>query len=57
MDYISSRLKRDESTKPLGIWFETTAFEPMKKVPRYLIPRYFDAIITGTYITLLHQVW
>ncbi|XP_070195748.1 glycogen debranching enzyme-like isoform X2 [Littorina saxatilis] len=51
MDYISNRLKVIGNTLHLGEWFEGM-FLHLKKVPRFLIPCYFDAIITGSYIVL-----
>lgn len=57
MDYIVIRLKAKEGTKKLGSWFDEIAFKPMKKVPRYLIPMYFDAIISGVYLNIVKQAW
>ncbi|KAG8178835.1 hypothetical protein JTE90_016506 [Oedothorax gibbosus] len=55
-DYISSRLLDNPSTKDLGFWFEV-AFEYLRKLPRYLIPCYFDTIVTGAYSSLLSALW
>ena len=57
MDYIINRLKKISSTNELGIWFEDFAFKFLKSVPRYLIPRYFDAIISMVYCLLLNHLW
>lgn len=51
MDYISNRLKVIGNTYHLGTWFENMFFH-LKKIPRFLIPCYFDAIVTGSYIVL-----
>lgn len=32
-------------------------FVYLKKIPRYLIPCYFDAILVGAYTTLLDVGW
>ncbi|XP_071953696.1 glycogen debranching enzyme-like [Antedon mediterranea] len=50
--YTADRLKSHSSTKQLGKWFEN-AFSPLKDIPRYLIPCYFDAILSGAYAILL----
>lgn len=55
-DYISHRLKHDPGTLELGTWLERS-MEPLKKIPRYLLPSYFDVVVTGTYLMLLNQVW
>ena len=57
LDYIINRLNKLPSTKDLGIWFEIYAFKLLRSVPRYLIPRYFDAIISMVYCLLLDQIW
>ena len=57
MDYIISRLKLVSSTEPLAIWFENYAFKFLRDVPRNLIPRYFDAIISVVYCLLLERIW
>jgi glycogen debranching enzyme len=56
IDYISHRLKHDPGTLELGTWLERS-MEPLKKIPRYLLPSYFDVVVTGTYLMLLNQVW
>ncbi len=57
MDYTASRLVDYPGTKALGQWLEQEAFQPLKGMPRYLIPKYFDAIVTGLYLQLLKRVW
>ncbi|KAL1498307.1 hypothetical protein ABEB36_009123 [Hypothenemus hampei] len=54
IDYVWKRLKVDEGTNELGKWFEENT-KPLRNIPRYLIPSYFDMIITGLYINLLDQ--
>ncbi|KAL0277777.1 UNVERIFIED_CONTAM: hypothetical protein PYX00_004943 [Menopon gallinae] len=54
LDYISGRLKLNSNTRPLGIWFDEI-FEALKKLPRYLIPTYFDVIITSVTNLLLSK--
>ena len=57
LDYIINRLKAKPGTAQLGSWFESQAFSLLRKVPRFLIPRYFDSIISMVYCKLLDQVW
>lgn len=54
-DYIADRLTSFEDLKPLSAWLKAT-FEPLKNIPRYLIPCYFDAIVSGVYNVLINQV-
>ena len=53
-DYISDRLTQSEKTKELSRWLKDN-MEPMKEIPRYLIPAYFDVIVTGVYDLLIQQ--
>ncbi|GIY67804.1 glycogen debranching enzyme [Caerostris darwini] len=55
-DYIASRLIDNPSTSDLGKWFEVV-FDSLRKLPRYLVPCYFDTIITGAYSSLLSSMW
>lgn len=55
-EYIGNRLKLHNSTRALGKWFEM-AFGPLRCIPRYLIPCYFDALVTGAYRALLDIAW
>lgn len=32
-------------------------FNWLKEVPRYLIPAYFDSIVTSVYLTLINRAW
>ncbi|XP_064607423.1 glycogen debranching enzyme-like isoform X2 [Liolophura sinensis] len=52
--YIAARLKIHPGTTELGNWFEHI-FDNLKKIPRYLIPCYFDAAVTGAYMILRDQ--
>ncbi|XP_012265578.2 glycogen debranching enzyme isoform X2 [Athalia rosae] len=56
IDYIWQRLKRGKGTAALGEWIEQ-AVEPFKVIPRYLVPSYFDVIVTNVYMTLLDQCY
>lgn len=55
IDFMYNRLRQSDKTKELAHWLETNT-EPMKGIPRYLIPSYFDVIVTGTYELLVEQV-
>lgn len=55
IDYIADRLNNFDELKPLSTWFRA-AFDPLKNVPRYLVPCYFDAIVSGVYNVLVQQV-
>ena len=57
LDYIVDRLKRRSVTRPLGEWFERRIFAFLRVMPRYLIPAYFDAVITLVYVQLLKRAW
>lgn len=54
--YIVARLERRESTAKLAKWLEV-AFGKLYQLPRYLIPRYFDAILCPLYTIILDRVW
>ncbi|XP_051162472.1 glycogen debranching enzyme [Leptopilina boulardi] len=56
IDYMSARLKEDEMTASLGEWLEQT-LEPLKTIPRYLVPSYFDVIVVNVYTALLDQCY
>eukprot|EP00794_Sanderia_malayensis_P008072 gene8072-8936_t len=51
-DYIYSRLKHNHLTRLLGLWLESV-FSYLRELPRFLIPCYFDAIITSVYVRLI----
>lgn len=55
-DYIWQRLQLDEGTRDLGFWIEKNTM-PLKNVPRYLVPSYFDAVITRIYVRLLEHTF
>ncbi|XP_030750314.1 glycogen debranching enzyme isoform X2 [Sitophilus oryzae] len=54
IDYIWKRLQVDEGTKELGQWIEEN-IKYLYNIPRYLIPCYFDVIVTEIYTCLLDQ--
>jgi glycogen debranching enzyme len=55
-NYIADRLFKRESTMSLGVWLKD-AFHHLDNLPHYLIPKYFDKIITPLYSLLLQQCW
>lgn len=56
MEYITNRLAQERTTKKLAKWLDQV-FASLKKAPRYLIPCYFDAVVTSTYCIVLEEVW
>ncbi len=54
--YVGNRLMQHTGTAELGRWLET-ALSPLSNLPRFLVPCYFDAVITGTYLVLLERAW
>ncbi|XP_059168911.1 glycogen debranching enzyme-like isoform X2 [Physella acuta] len=50
-DYIANRMKPHQNLQQLATWFENI-FTPLKLMPRFLVPCYFDAIVTGADIIL-----
>ncbi|XP_027724061.1 glycogen debranching enzyme isoform X1 [Vombatus ursinus] len=57
IDYVSNRLiSRSGTIAEVGRWLQAVFFY-LKQIPRYLIPCYFDAILIGTYTTLLDVAW
>lgn len=53
MDYIVGRLRRNGNTSKLGDWLESKPFSYIKQLPRLLVPKYFDAIVSELFIVLL----
>ncbi|RMC08451.1 hypothetical protein DUI87_14695 [Hirundo rustica rustica] len=57
IDYVSNRLiSRAGACAEVGKWLKAM-FVYLKRIPRYLIPCYFDAILVGAYTTLLDVGW
>ncbi|KAF5292269.1 hypothetical protein FQR65_LT11232 [Abscondita terminalis] len=54
IDYVSQRLQIDDGTMKLGNWIENN-FKNLQNIPRYLVPSYFDVLITGVYMLLLER--
>ena len=56
LDYLSSRLTKHSETQQIGQWYQE-AFKTLGKIPRFLVPTYFEMIITLTYQKLLKGCW
>jgi len=54
--YISSRLERHEDTAVLGDWMDIK-FRLISKLPRFLIPTYFEKVISSVTNKLLNVCW
>ncbi|XP_055546632.1 glycogen debranching enzyme isoform X2 [Wyeomyia smithii] len=48
IDYCSQRLTKYPNLVPVGNWL-TKNLAPLKEIPRYMIPSYFDVILTGVH--------
>lgn len=55
-DYTSGRLIRDVGTEKLGRFLEAR-LAPLKDIPRFLVPSYFDIIITQTHAALVNKAY
>lgn len=55
-EYICNRLIMYEGTSKLGKWLQRV-FGQLNDIPRYLVPCYFDAIVSGTYLALVGRTW
>ncbi|BFY99964.1 hypothetical protein BsWGS_03004 [Bradybaena similaris] len=53
-DYIGARLKPHKELENLGNWFDSV-FANLKMLPRFLVPCYFDAVVTGANMVLLEH--
>lgn len=54
IDYIHERLANHPNTAPLSKWIADNLLS-LKQIPRYLVPSYFDVIITGIHQVLIDQ--
>ncbi|CAL4062039.1 unnamed protein product, partial [Meganyctiphanes norvegica] len=57
MDFIINRLKSDSGTEKLANWIERKLLSQLKELPRYLVPAYFDSVITSLYLTFVNKAW
>lgn len=48
IDYIHQRIAKNPNTAVLSKWLADNT-DALKKIPRYLIPSYFDVILTGVH--------
>jgi len=56
MDYTCNRLKHSDGTHRLADWFETV-FSWVGQLPRYLVPSYFEAVVTCVYTECLNRAF
>ncbi|XP_047142337.1 glycogen debranching enzyme isoform X1 [Hydra vulgaris] len=56
IEYIIRRLNNNEKTKCLGEWFEGL-LHCLKCLPRYLVPSYFEAIVSFAYEACLNSIF
>ncbi|KAI5694550.1 hypothetical protein M8J75_000879 [Diaphorina citri] len=56
MDYLSGRLKKHPGTSALGEVLDVL-FEPLKSIPRYLVPCYFHLILSRVSEAVVQQCY
>lgn len=56
IDYVHQRLNRFENMKKLAKCLEAIV-EPLKRIPRYLIPSYFDVVVGGLHNLLKERAF
>lgn len=54
IDYIHQRIANNPNTAALSKWFADNTVA-LKQIPRYMIPSYFDIIVTGVHQLLLDR--
>ncbi|CAG9856411.1 unnamed protein product [Phyllotreta striolata] len=54
IDYTWKRLKLDPSTARLGAWIEDNT-KTFAVIPRYLVPCYFDMLVTAVYVVVMKK--
>ncbi|XP_075221320.1 glycogen debranching enzyme isoform X2 [Lycorma delicatula] len=55
-DYLSGRLQKHTGTKQFGDCLQTL-FAPLKDIPRYLVPSYFERIVIRVHNDLINQAY
>lgn len=56
IDYIWQRLDKYPNLSDLSKWYQTT-LQTLKEIPRFLVPCYFDMMITGIYQILVRTCY
>eukprot|EP00743_Colponemidia_sp_Colp-15_P009529 GILK01010423.1.p1 GENE.GILK01010423.1~~GILK01010423.1.p1 ORF type:complete len:1716 (+),score=307.25 GILK01010423.1:79-5226(+) len=56
MDFVLARLEGQPSLAPLRDWM-TRCFACVRSLPHYLVPTYFDAVVSKTYGTAVHKAF
>lgn len=51
IDYMWQRLEKYPNLSEISKWYQNT-LQPLKEIPRFLIPTYFDLVISGIYEVL-----
>lgn len=54
IDYIHTRISNHPNTAALSKWWADNTLA-LKEIPRYMIPSYFDIILTGVHQLLLDR--
>ncbi|PRP75329.1 putative glycogen debranching enzyme Gdb1 [Planoprotostelium fungivorum] len=54
LDYVTGRLQRAKGLDGVRLWLEKI-FDEMKRIPRFLIPKYFDQCVSTLYHLSTHR--
>ena len=56
MSYITKRLIREKNCAALAMWLQAQ-FEQIERIPRYLVPKYFEGILSLVHSVLREKAW